>query len=419
MTASEGERVRVLLVGGGGREHALAWKLAQSPLLSELLVAPGNVGTSLHGRNVPLAIGDPADVAEFARRAAVDFVVVGPDNALADGLVDVCAAIGIPAFGPTAAAARIESSKSFARALMQEAGVRGADFHTFDDPAEAARFARASGRPWVVKADGLALGKGVVVAESVDETAAAIEQLAQLPAGRRLVLEERLAGRELSVLALCDGAALLPLPPARDHKRLLDGDAGPNTGGMGAIAPAEVSAETLDEIVRHCMQPVVNALAARGTPFVGALYAGIMLTEDGPRVLEFNARFGDPEAQAILPLLEGDLLAALVACTQGRLADAALGWRPGYAACVVLAAQGYPAAPRTGDPISGLESVGDDVLVFHAGTAWQSGAIATSGGRVLGITGLGTSLQAALEVAYAAAETVSFDGMHFRRDIGR
>ena len=411
--------MRVLLVGGGGREHALAWKLAQSPLLGELLIAPGNVGTSQHGQNVPIAIGDVAEVASFAHRAAVDFVVVGPDNVLADGLVDACAAQGIPAFGPTAAAARIESSKSFARALMADAGVPGVDFHTFDDPADAARFARASARPWVVKADGLALGKGVVVAESVDETVAAIEQLARLPAGQRILLEERIYGRELSVLALCDGATLLPLPPARDHKRLLAGDNGPNTGGMGAVAPAPVNADTFDEIVGRCMQPVVHALAARGTPFVGALYAGIMLTETGPRVLEFNARFGDPETQAILPLLDGDLLAALVACTQGRLADVELPWRAGYATCVVLAAQGYPAAPRSGDPIVGLESVeGDNVLVFHAGTAWNGGAIVTSGGRVLGVTGLGPTPDAARNAAYEAVDTISFDGMHFRRDIG-
>ena len=412
--------MNVLLVGSGGREHALAWKLAQSPLLDQLLIAPGNPGTAQVGRNVPLLPHDLDSIVDLARRMAVDLVVVGPDDPLADGLVDLCHEAGIAAFGPRAAAARIESSKSFAKALMIEAGVPTPGSHVFDDAEEAATFARTSGQPWVVKADGLALGKGVIVPEDVAGTLDAIAQLAQLPAGTRLLLEERVSGTELSLLALCDGQTLLPLPPARDHKRLGARDTGPNTGGMGAIAPADVDAETYNEIVERCMLPIVQALAERGTPFRGALYAGIMLTHNGPLVLEFNARFGDPEAQVVLPLLDGDLLPLLQACATGSLAGHTLDWKDGAAACVVLAASGYPDSPRRGDAIEGLESVYDpNVLIFHAGTRWEDSKIVTSGGRVLGITGLGRDVDAALDAAYEAVDLIHFEGMQMREDIGR
>lgn len=413
--------MNVLLIGSGGREHALAWKIAQSPRLRKLLTVPGNPGTGAYGQNVPFPLNDFEALVDLAQRERIDLVVVGPDNPLADGIVDHFAAAGIPAFGPSAAAARIESSKSFAKEVMAAAGVPTAASHVFDSAAAALAFARASGRAWVVKADGLALGKGVIVADDLDHTLAAIELLGAMPAGTRMLLEEPLQGRELSVLALCDGTGLLLLPTARDHKRLLEGDAGPNTGGMGVVAPVDgVSPALLDQIVTQCMQPVVNELAQRGTPFRGVLYAGVMLAADGPKILEFNARFGDPEAQAILPLLEGDLLEALHACATGTLQPDKLRRRRGYAVCVVLCAAGYPGKPRKGDPIRGVEALDDDqVLLFHAGTALGSSGLMTAGGRVLGITGLGANLRQARERAYEAAERVIFDGKHYREDIGK
>jgi phosphoribosylamine--glycine ligase len=412
--------INVLLVGSGGREHALAWKLAQSPLLGTLFIAPGNPGTAQIGRNVPVSATAVDALVDIAKREHVGLVVVGPEAPLAAGLADACDAAGIPVFGPTAAAAQIESSKTFAKQIMQQAGVPTAVSHTFDDVAAAQAFVRDHGTAWVVKADGLASGKGVIVAESVDETLAAIAQLGALGAGQRLLLEERLSGPEVSLIALCDGERALPLPLAQDHKRLLDGNHGPNTGGMGAYAPApHLDEEAVQQIMDTIMLPTVRALAAHGIPFRGALYAGLMLTEDGPKVLEFNARFGDPETQAIMPLLEGDLLAALLACAEGRLQPDMLGVSEGAAACIVLAAPGYPDAPRTGDMISGIEAADEPgALVFHAGTDWQNGQFVTAGGRVLGVTGMGRTLDAALNRAYEVVSVIHFEGMQFRRDIG-
>jgi phosphoribosylamine--glycine ligase len=399
----------------------LAWKLAQSPLLDRLLIAPGNPGTGGNGHNVPIGVDSHAMLLDIAKRERVGLVVIGPEAPLAAGLADVFSNAGILVFGPSASAAKLESSKIFAKQIMEQAGIPCAQAHTFDDPAGAVNFARASGMPWVVKADGLAAGKGVVVAESVEETITAIEQIMATSAGQRVLLEQRLIGEEVSVLALCDGATLLPLPPARDHKRLRDGDVGPNTGGMGAYAPADLDSETFAQIVDQLMLPAVRAMAANGHPFRGALYAGVMLTEHGPYILEFNARFGDPETQVIVPLLEGDLLAALLACAEGRLQPDMLGWSDGAAACVVLAAAGYPAAPRTGDVIFGLESAAEEpgVLVFHAGTDWGDGTLITAGGRVLCVTGLGRTRRAALARAYEVIENIRFDGMQYRRDIGQ
>ncbi len=413
--------MNVLIIGTGGREHALAWRLAQSPLLTHLFIAPGNPGTARLGRNVSVAVDDFDGLVDLARRVQAEFVVVGPEDPLARGVVDRFLAAGIPTFGPTATAARLEASKAFAKALLHTAGVPTAVAYTFASAEAAIAFVRTTGQPWVVKADGLAQGKGVVVAEDVEETLAAITRLSATPAGQQVLLEERLYGRELSVLALCDGRVLLPLTPARDHKRLLDGDAGPNTGGMGAVAPVDdVDADVLAMVVTRCMQPVVDTLAARGAPFRGALYAGIILTEDGPKVLEFNVRFGDPEAQVVLPLIEGDFLAALLACAEGRLDPAMLRPRAGYAACVVLAAANYPGTPRRGDVITGIETVeGTDLLVFQAGTAMSEMGLVTAGGRVLGVTGLGATLPAALDRAYAAVERIEFAGKQYRRDIGR
>jgi phosphoribosylamine--glycine ligase len=412
--------MKVLLIGSGGREHALAWKIAQSPLLEKLLNVPGNLGTGRYGQNVPFPLNHPEALVDLAQRESIDLVVIGPDNPLADGIVDAFAQGGIPAFGPTAAAARIESSKSFAKEVMAVAGVPTARAHSFADATQATDFVRSSAQPWVVKADGLALGKGVIVAETVDETVAAIQALAATPAGALLLLEERLRGPEVSVLALCDGTRLAALPPARDHKRLRDGDRGPNTGGMGVVAPVDdVGPDVLDQIVRTCMQPTVDELARRGTPFCGVLYAGLMLTADGPRVLEYNARFGDPEAQALLPLIESDLLAAMRDCAAGKLKPEGLKRRKGYAVCVVLAAEGYPDKPRKGDQIHGVEAVDDsNVLLFHAGTRMGPDGLATDGGRVLGVTGLGTTLKQARERAYETAHRIKFPGKQQRSDIG-
>ena len=412
--------INVLLVGSGGREHALAWKIAQSPQRSTLFIAPGNPGTVQIGRNVPVSATSVEALVNIATQEQVGLVVIGPEAPLAAGLSDACQAAGIPVFGPTAAAAQIESSKTFAKQIMQQAGVPTAAFHTFDDAAAAQAFVRAHCTAWVVKADGLASGKGVIVADSVDDTLAAIAQLSTLGAGQRLLLEERLSGPEVSLIALCDGTRVLPLPPAQDHKRLLDGNQGPNTGGMGAYAPAPHLNETaIQQIVDTIMLPTIRALAANGMPFRGALYAGLMLTDDGPKVLEFNARFGDPETQAIMPLLEGDLLAALLACAEGRLEPDMLGISKGATACIVLAAPGYPDAPRTGEQISGIESAEEPgVLVFHAGTSWEQGQFCTAGGRVLGVTGMGRTLDAALKRAYEVVSIIHFEGMQFRRDIG-
>jgi phosphoribosylamine--glycine ligase len=413
--------MNVLLIGSGGREHALAWRIARSPSFTKLLTVPGNTGTGSFGKNVPFPLTDFDALVDLAQRERVDLVVVGPDNPIADGLVDAFAAVGIPAFGPTAAAARIESSKAFAKEVMAAAGVPTAAAHVFDSPEAAADFARRSGAPWVVKADGLALGKGVVVADTVEDTLDAIARLGATPAGRRLLLEERLVGREVSVLALCDGQRLLPLPTARDHKRFGEGDTGPNTGGMGVVAPVdEVSIALLDQILATGMQPAVDELARRGTPFRGVLYAGIILTADGPRVLEYNARFGDPEAQAVLPLVEGDFLEVLYDCAVGSLHPEKLRRRKGYAVCVVLCAEGYPGRPRKGDLIQGVEAIDDDqLLVFHAGTAITPTGLTTAGGRVLGVTGLGATLARARARAYETAERIRFEGKYYRRDIGK
>lgn len=413
--------MKVLLVGSGGREHALAWKLAQSPHLTQLLIAPGNPGTAQLGRNIAVDTKDIAALVETAQREAVDLVVVGPEDPLAAGLADACTELSIPVFGPSAAAAQIESSKAFAKQIMQQANVPTAQAHVFHSAQDAIDFVRHDGRPWVVKADGLASGKGVIVAEDVSTTITAIEQIAQSSAGQQLLLEEHLSGPEVSLIALCDGTQLWPFPPAQDHKRLLENDAGPNTGGMGAFAPTPHAPSTLvSQIVEQLMQPVIDTLADAGTPFRGTLYAGVILTEEGPKILEFNARFGDPETQILLPLVEGDFLLALHACAIGHFQPDTLRWYDGAAACVVLAAHGYPASPRRGDPITGIDAVtAQEVLLFHAGTQQHNNQLITNGGRVLAVVGCGPTLAVAIDQAYDGVETIHFDDMQYRRDIGR
>ncbi|MBV9099609.1 MAG: phosphoribosylamine--glycine ligase [Candidatus Dormibacteraeota bacterium] len=413
---------RVLIVGGGGREHALGWACARGRDDVELIVAPGNGGTARIAENVSLDATDAAAVARLARERAADLVVIGPDAAAAAGVADACFDSGIAVFGPTAAAAHIESSKSFAKALMDDAGIptaRWASGSASDRGRVDAFIDEHNGR-CVVKADGLALGKGVVVCESVEAARGAVDACLQEArfgaAGDRVVVEELLAGDEVSVLCVTDGRNVRVLPTSRDHKRAHDGDTGPNTGGMGAVAP--MPAAPVDLIVRRVLQPCVDALRERGTPFAGCLYAGIMLTDSGPQVLEFNARFGDPEAQVVLPLLGEPALPLFEACARGGVQPGTAVSRTGCAVGVVAASAGYPASARTGEVIAGLEDVADDVLCFHAGTREHGGGLVTSGGRVLCLTAVADDLASARECAYANISRVRFDGMWYRADIG-
>ncbi|MBX5483865.1 MAG: phosphoribosylamine--glycine ligase [Myxococcaceae bacterium] len=411
--------MRVLVLGSGGREHALAWKIAQSPELTQLLCAPGNPGTAGLAENVSVNAEDPAAVVALARSRRVDLVVVGPEAPLVKGVADELRRAGIAVFGPDARAANIEGSKAFAKEIMTAAGVPTAAFRTFEgDPAGAEAYARQQGRI-VVKADGLAAGKGVVVARSAGEAVAAVRELSRTGAGARLVLEELLEGEEISMIALCDGERFVLLPPARDHKRVGDGDTGPNTGGMGAFAPVKgLLPGLVEEVGRTVIAPTLAELARRGMPFRGALYAGLMLTAQGPRVLEFNARFGDPETQVLMLAVEDDLLPVLDACARGTLAQTPLTVAPGVAVGVVVASEGYPAAPKTGDRIDGLESLPADVVVFHAGTRRQGTQLLTSGGRVLTVCARRDTADEARRACYEAIGRLRIRGMHFRRDIG-
>lgn len=395
----------VLIVGGGGREHALAWRIAQSPSLGELHAAPGNPGIASLGTCHAVRPDEPGAVLSLCRGADIDLVVVGPEAPLVEGLADELRAAGVAVFGPSATAARIEGSKSFAKDVLQSAGVPTA--RELDEP-------RA---PCVVKADGLAAGKGVFVCQTAAELQAALPRAEAL--GGRVVVEELLEGEEVSLFALCDGRDALPLAPAQDFKRLLDGDRGPNTGGMGSYSPVPWLGEgRVEDLVEAAHRPVLTELAARGAPFQGLLYAGLMLTDDGPYVLEFNCRFGDPETQAILPRLEGDLLEALAAVAAGSLAGVDLAAGSDSAVTVVLAAAGYPDAPETGAEISGLDRAEDEgALVFHAGTSLRDDRLVTAGGRVLNVTALGDSLSDARERAYRAVERIDLDGVQYRHDI--
>ncbi|MCY1014915.1 phosphoribosylamine--glycine ligase [Pyxidicoccus sp. MSG2] len=411
--------VKVLLLGSGGREHALAWKLSQSPRLTRLLCGPGNPGTARLATNVPVRAEVPDEVVALAKREAVDLVMVGPEAPLVAGVADALAKAGIPCFGPVAGAALIEGSKAFAKEIMAEAGVPTAAFRTFTDVARAEAYAVEQGRI-VVKADGLAAGKGVIVAHDVEAARAAVRAVGAMgAAGQTMVLEELLEGEEVSAMALCDGERYVMLPLSQDHKRVGDGDTGPNTGGMGAYSPAPFLTDAqLAEVGERVVAPTLAVLRRRGLPFRGVLYAGLMLTRSGPKVLEFNARFGDPETQVLMMQLGEDLLPLVDACAKGRLEPRPLVSNPGASVGVVLAAQGYPDAPRKGQRIDGLDAVPADARVFLAGVDAKDGALVTSGGRVLTVCARGEDLAQARERAYAAAEAVRFEGMHFRRDIG-
>ncbi len=418
--------MKVLVVGSGGREHALAWKLAQSPRVSEVLCAPGNPGTAALGRNAPIGALDIPRLVEFAQSENVGLTVVGPDDALALGLVDALQAVGLRAFGPTQAAARFESSKSFAKAFMERHGIPTADSATFTDATAALDYLNRTNFPLVIKADGLALGKGVLIAQNLAEARAAIQQMMGErifgAAGERVVIEEFLEGVECSIHALVDGRTWQWFPDCQDHKRVGEGNTGPNTGGMGTISPSGVvTPEIRQQIEKEILDRFVAGLQAEGIDFRGMLFPGLMLTATGPKVLEFNCRFGDPETQVLMRRLRSDLLELLEATVDGKLHGTTPAWSPEAAACVILASGGYPGSYRKGEVIHGLAEASalPEVVIFQAGTARTGeGALVTSGGRVLGVTATGSSLREARCQAYAAVQLLDFTGLIFRRDIG-
>jgi len=417
--------MKVLVVGGGGREHALCWAISASPLLTTLWCAPGNAGIAEVAECVAIAAEDVAGVVGFARAQGVDLVVVGPEAPLTLGLADACEAAGLRCFGPSQAAARLEGSKSFAKEVADAAGVPTAAWRRFTDAAAAKAHVREHGAPIVVKADGLAAGKGVVVAQSVAEAEAAIADMMESrvhgEAGACVVIEECLAGEEVSFFALCDGRTALPLGAAQDHKRVGDGDSGPNTGGMGAYSPPPVFTPALqDEVMARVVAPTLAEMARRGTPFRGVLFVGLMITAAGPQLIEFNVRFGDPECQALMLRLRSDLLPALLAACDGELVDFDLRWEELSSILVVMAARGYPGAYARGTEIRGLERAAQvpGVQIFHAGTARrEDGALVATGGRVLGIGATGRSLREARDAAYAAVDAVDWPEGYWRRDI--
>ncbi len=417
--------MRVLVVGGGGREHALVWKLAQSPRVEAVWCAPGNAGIAELATCVPVSPDDLKALARVAREQAIDLTVVGPELPLTLGLVDRFTDEGLRVFGPTAAAARLEGSKVFTKELLRQLRVPTAFFGAFDDPESAARFIDEVGAPVVVKADGLAAGKGVFICPTVAEAKDAVAQVMQHrlfgDAGAKVVVEEFLEGEELSFMAISDGDTVLPLAESQDHKRVLDGDRGPNTGGMGAYSPVPLMTPALREhVMRDVMEPVVHGLARQGVRYTGVLSAGLMVHGGRAKVLEFNVRFGDPEAQVLMLRLASDLAVLMDAACEGTLADATVAWDERAAACVVLAAEGYPGAVETGRAITGLDALGAwrDGMVFHAGTRRDGDRVLTDGGRVLGITALGDTVAAAVAEAYRAVDRIGWVGMHCRRDIG-
>ena len=415
--------MKILVLGSGAREHALVWKLRQSPRVTEVFCAPGNAGIAAHASCVPLKVTEQEALMQFAKDQRIDLTIVGPDDALAAGIVDFFQAHDLRIFGPTQRAARLESSKVFAKEFMQRHGLPTARSGSFSDSVEAQKFCRGMSYPLVVKADGLALGKGVVIAQNSWEAALAIHEIMDArkfgDAGSRVVIEEFLTGEECSIHALVDGEKYLLFPSAQDHKRALDGDQGLNTGGMGTFSPASklVTPVMEQRIHREVLAPFLAGLARDGLDYRGMLFPGLMITADGPKVLEFNCRFGDPETQVLLTRLESDLVDLLEATIDGRLAQVQARWKPESAVCVILASGGYPGTYTSGKPITGLDRMADDITVFHAGTKRDSGEIVTAGGRVLGVTAMAGDLATAREKAYAAVEGIAFEGRQFRRDI--
>jgi phosphoribosylamine--glycine ligase len=416
--------MRVLLIGGGGREHALAWKIAQSRLCEALFAAPGNPGTAQCGTNVAVVVEDHDAVVRFCRSERIDFVVVGPEVPLVAGIVDDLATAGIKAFGPSRAAAQLEGSKAFTKELCAEFGIPTAAFARFTEEAAARAYVRERGAPIVVKADGLAAGKGVVVATALAEAEEAVAMMfggSLGAAGTEVVIEEFLEGEEASFFALCDGTRAIPLGTAQDHKRAYDGDEGPNTGGMGAYSPAPVLTPDIEaRVMREIVEPTLAGMRARGTPFVGVLYAGLMLTPGGPKLIEYNVRFGDPECQVLMPRLESDILAAMRDASDGALDNLSLRWSPKTALTVVLAARGYPGVVEKGSEIRGIDAAEaiPGARVFHAGTREEHGRLTANGGRVLNVTALGSTVAEAQERAYAAVNRIDWPEGFCRRDIG-
>lgn len=416
----------ILIIGGGGREHALAWKLKQSPKVGKIFVAPGNAGISQIAEIVPIPATDIGGLLQFAQKNGIDLTIVGPDDPLALGVVNLFQSKGLKIWGPTKAAAKVEWSKSFAKELMTKADVPTAKYQTFSDYNLAWAYVQKQGAPIVIKASGLALGKGVTVCQTIDEAQEALRDVMinkiHGDAGKEVVIEELLEGQEFSTHAFSDGNSFKLLPPSQDHKRAHDGDQGPNTGGMGTIAPLPwVNADDMHEVQNKIVYRALAELKNQKTPFAGLLYPGLMMTKDGPKVIEFNARFGDPETQSYMRLLKTDLYDILQASVEQKLDTIDIEWHSGYACCIVLASGGYPGKYEKGKIITGIEEAEklQDIVVFHAGTKIDDGQLITNGGRVLGLTAIDDSLQAALNRAYAAAKLIHFDGMQYRADIGK
>ncbi|HAK37161.1 MAG: phosphoribosylamine--glycine ligase [Nitrospinaceae bacterium] len=417
--------MRVLVVGAGGREHALAWKIAQSPLVKKVYCAPGNAGTASVAENVEISADNINALRQFAMMKGIGLTVVGPEQPLVKGIVDSFEESGLRVFGPSQRAAEIEGSKVFCKDLMKKYGIPTARYEVFNSPDKVKLFTRED-EPVVVKASGLAAGKGVILCNNGTEARSAIESIMRDrtfgEAGDQVVVEEFLTGQEVSLLAFTDGKTVLSLDSAQDHKAAFEGDTGPNTGGMGAYSPAPVFTDDLKgQVMNEIMNPTVRAMAKEGRQYRGILYAGLMLTESGPKVLEFNARFGDPETQPILMRIDNDIVPVFEACIDGTLAKCSLQWKPEPTVCVVMAAKGYPGVYEKGKEISGLDSAGNQegTVVFHAGTRMDKGRVVTNGGRILGVTALGTDLGAAIKKAYSAVDKIEWDGIHYRKDIGK
>ncbi|MBI5023929.1 MAG: phosphoribosylamine--glycine ligase [Candidatus Omnitrophica bacterium] len=416
--------MKVLIIGSGGREHVLAWKLRKSPLVKEIYCAPGNGGIASIAQCVDIEATDIERLAAFAREKKIDLTVVGPEAPLVAGIVDIFEQKNLKIFGPTRKAARLEGSKVFAKEFMRKLNIPTAPFKVFDDMNEAMEFLKVSPLPLVVKADGLAAGKGVFICAKIQEARDAVEQIMGQKifkeAGSRIIIEECLIGEEASILAISDGKNYVILDSSQDHKRIFDGDLGPNTGGMGAYSPAPViTEELLRKIGMQIVDPVIRGMNKQGTPFKGVLYAGLMMTDEGPMVLEFNVRFGDPEAQAILPRMKNDLAEILQSSPEGHLEKVKMDWDKRSCVCVVMASGGYPGEYETGKEIKGLDTIKDShTVVFHAGTGKKDSKIVTAGGRVLGVTSLGETIEQAIERVYNAVEKIKFERCFFRRDIG-
>ena len=413
----------ILIIGSGGREHTLAWKLAQSKLVNKIYAVPGNPGMEDVATCVSGSVEDNAFLVNFAKENNIDMVVVGPEVPLTNGIVDDMEKVGIPSFGPKKLAAQLEGSKSFSKDIMKKYGIPTAKYEVFTEADKAKAYIEQEGAPIVIKADGLAAGKGVIVAETKQQALDAIDEImcdkAFGSAGNSVVIEEFMAGEEASVLAFTDGKTIIPMIPSQDHKRAHDGDKGPNTGGMGTYAPAPVVTEDLMETIKSTiLEPTIQAMAKEGHPYKGCLYAGLMITSEGPKVVEFNARFGDPETQVVLPLLDSDLGEIMLACINGTLADCDIKWSDKAAVCVVMSAGGYPAKYRKGDEILGLENAAqNNILVFHAGTAKQDTKIVTNGGRVLGVVAQGDDIKSAVDTVYKGIKTIDFKDVYYRKDI--